>query len=81
MKTLLSYAKSRGLAETQAIAIKASKSREVQNYLTPDELQKLDRTLVQLAVEQPERNTPFLVLRLLLATGCRFGEIASLRWS
>jgi integrase len=80
LKGLLFYAASRGLAETQTIAIKSGKSREVQNYLTPGELQRLDLALVQLAAELPERPTPFLVLRLLMATGCRFGEIASLRW-
>jgi integrase len=80
LKSLLSFAGSRGLAEANSIAITASRSREVQNFYRPDELAKLDATLVEILTEKPGQVLPLSALRLLLATGARLGEVLSLRW-
>ena len=76
-KALLSFARSRGLANPPAIAITADKSRQVQTFLTPQQLQKLDAALVELIAKQPERTPGFVALRVLIATGARTGEIIS----
>ncbi|QIG50386.1 site-specific integrase [Nordella sp. HKS 07] len=81
LKSLLSFAASRNLATTQAIAISAQKSKEMQNFYTTDELVRLDAAMVELMREKPERRMGFAALRLLLLTGARKGQILSLRWS
>ncbi|HEV2901134.1 MAG TPA: site-specific integrase [Pseudaminobacter sp.] len=81
LKSLLSFAQSRNLAASQPIAIKATKSKEVQNFYTADELARLDVAIVDLIREQPHRLMGFAALRLLLMTGARRGEILSLRWT
>jgi integrase len=80
LKVLLNFAQSRGLATPQAIAIKAMKSRELQNFYSAQELVRLDNALVELINEQPSRVMGFAALRLLVMTGARRSEILSLRW-
>jgi integrase len=79
LKSLLSFAASRGLATPHKIAITANRSREVQSFYKPDELAKLDETLAAMAAEKPAQILPLSALRLLIATGARLGEILSLR--
>lgn len=80
VKALLSFARSRGLATPAEITIKATKSKEVQNFYRAEELQLLDATLVGLIAERPKQVLPFSALRLLIFTGARLGEILSLQW-
>lgn len=80
LKSLLSFAQSRSLATPQPIAIKVTRSKEVQNFYSVDELVRLDASIVDLIAEQPHRLMGFAALRLLLMTGARRGEILSLRW-
>ena len=58
------------------------KYREVkrQRYLSTSELQRLGQVLT--TVEQEESETPFIIaaFRLLILTGCRLGEIQTLKW-
>lgn len=59
------------------------KYREVkrERYLRQPELQRLGETLV--AVERDGSESPFVVaaFRLLILTGCRLGEIQTLKWA
>lgn len=80
LKSLLTFAGSRGLSKVQPIDVKPTKSREVQNFYKPDELAALDNALVELIAEKPSQILTFSALRLLIATGARLGEIISLRW-
>ena len=70
LKSLLRFAASRGLADTHKIAITPRPSRQIQNYLKPGELKRLDAALVKLIREQPGRMMGFAALRLMLHTGC-----------
>ena len=51
----------------------------MQNYLTPDELKRLDAACVELAALEPDRATGYHVIRVLLQTGARKNEILGLR--
>ena len=50
---VVKFAKSRGHCEAPAITVKVGKSNSVQNYLTPDELKRVDAACIELAAEQP----------------------------
>jgi integrase len=77
LKSLLTFAHTRGLAATNPVDIRADKSRQVQTFLTPEQLQALDAACVELITEQPTRMPGFVALRVLIATGCRTSEILS----
>jgi integrase len=81
LKSMLNFARSRGLAETHKITIKPRPSRQIKNYLSLAERKRLDATLVKLIRQQPQRMLGFAALRLLLHTGMRKGEVLSLDWS
>ena len=81
VKSILSFAGSRGLAEPHRIDIKAEKSKAMQNFYTPAELVALDAAAAALAAEEPHRVGVFSAIRLLLHTGCRASEIFSAKWS
>jgi integrase len=60
---------------------------KVERFLSSDELSRLGAALNQLETLRPKPDTddrprtqPFAAIRLLLLTGCRVGEILSLRW-
>ena len=55
LKSLLSFATSRGIAAAHRIDIISAPGRKVQNYLKPAELVKLDKTLVRLIRDNPDR--------------------------
>jgi integrase len=80
LKSLMTFAGSRGLSKVQPIEVKATKSREVQNFYKPEELAALDKALLELIAEKPSQILSLSALRLLIATGARMGEIISLRW-
>jgi integrase len=79
LKALLSYASARKLAATNPIDIRADKSRRVQNFLFPAELQRLDAACDALSNEQPTRMLGFVALRVLIASGARAGEVLAAR--
>jgi integrase len=81
VKSLISFATTRGLAEPARIDIKATASRKLQNFYSADELAHLDRNLVELIEERPDRVLVFSALRLMLLTGARMSEVLSARWS
>jgi integrase len=81
LKSMLKFADSRGLAQTQKINIKPRPSRQIKNYLNLSERKRLDAALVKLIKQQPQRMLGFAALRLLLHTGMRKGEALGLDWS
>ena len=50
-------------------------------FLSTDEIDRLHRTLDRLVEERPSRGWQADIVRLLLLTGCRKGEIQMLKWS
>ena len=50
-------------------------------FLSADEIERLHRVLDRLVAEWPSRRQQADIVRLLLLTGCRKGEILKLRWS
>ena len=78
LKTIVHFATSRGLCSAPTITLKAGAARKVQNFLKPEELKRLDAALVTLIAEQPHRVIPFAAIRLMIATGCRKGEVLAL---
>ena len=53
------------------------KTAPKERYLTPDEIGRLNAVLTRNEFYCPQTVT---IIRLLLLTGCRFGEIAALEW-
>ena len=78
LKAVLRFAGSRGLCIAPNIGLKPRPSRKVQNFLKPDELKRLDATLVKLIGEQPHRVIGYSAIRLMLHTGMRKGEVLAL---
>ena len=50
-------------------------------FLSAEEIERLHRVLDRLVGERPSRRQQADIIRLLLLTGCRKGEILKLRWS
>ncbi|WP_189501904.1 site-specific integrase [Mesorhizobium sp. M00.F.Ca.ET.216.01.1.1] len=80
VKSILSFADQRKIAEPQRIKLKPGKTKKMQNFYAPEDLIALDQAAADLAAEQPSRLAVFSALRLILRTGARAGEIFSLRW-
>ena len=78
LKTIVHFAVSRGLCSAPTITLKAGAARRVQNFLKPEELRRLDAALIELANEKPFRVMAFAAIRLMIATGCRKGEVLAL---
>ncbi|WP_419696750.1 tyrosine-type recombinase/integrase [Mesorhizobium muleiense] len=80
LKSLLGFAATRGYPGVHRIDLKPNRSREVADYYSAEELERLDAAIVSMIAGQPHRILPFSALRLLLMTGARRGEICALRW-
>ena len=50
-------------------------------FLSVEEIERLHRVLDRLVEERPSRRQQADIIRLLLLTGCRRGEIVNLKWS
>ena len=50
-------------------------------FLSAEEIERLHRVLDRLVEERPSRRQQADIVRLLLLTGCRVGEILKLQWS
>ncbi len=50
-------------------------------FLSAEEIERLHRALDRLVEQRPSRRQQADIVRLLLLTGCRRGEIVKLRWS
>lgn len=80
VKSIIAYAKSRGLATTNEIDMVAEKSREQQDFYDDEERILLDQAAAEIAAESPHRLHVFTAIRIILRTGARSGEIFSARW-
>lgn len=63
-----------------ASGVRVTPSRQVQRFLTKEEQQRLEDVLQRLET-QSTYEIGCAVIRLLMLTGCRKGEIESLEWS
>ena len=61
--------------------IKQNPGKKLTRFLSAEEISTLIRTLDRLVEERPPRKPQADIVRLLLLTGCRKGEILNLKWS
>ncbi len=60
--------------------LKKFKEVKRERFLSPDELAELNKVLVEAERAQTEMPGVLLAIRLLIFTGCRLGEILTLKW-
>jgi integrase len=79
--SILSYAVDAGMIEANpALGIKLAPGGQRHRYLSQDELRRLGEVLAR-PVDSPTTSTAVTVIRLLILTGARRGEIEGLKWS
>lgn len=77
---IFSFAVHRGLRlDNPAHGIRTHKSRKLERFLSSVELARLGEA-VAIAEEKGENPSALAAIRLLALTGCRRGEVLSLRW-
>jgi site-specific recombinase XerD len=81
VKSVLSFAESRGLSPTHPVRISVPKSRKLQNFYTQAERAALDAAAAAIVAEKPSKIFSMTIIRLLLRTGARSIEIFSLEWT
>ena len=78
----MSAALAAGHVRTSPVRGIAKNSRpKLTRFLSAEEIERLHRVLDRLVGERPSRRQQADVVRLLLLTGCRKGEILKLQWS
>ena len=79
---IMNAARAAGHVETAPVKGIAKNPRpKLTRFLSADEIERLHRVLDRLVDERPSRRQQADIIRLLLLTGCRKGEILKLRWS
>ena len=81
---ILNFAIERGVIDKNPTkAIKRNKKRKMNRFLSHEEIERLHAVMQQLCDEDPSpcNHQQRDIIRLLLLTGCRRGEILNLRWS
>lgn len=79
LSTLLGYAVEREyITKNPALGVQKPQETRCERFLSPREILALQTTLEYAEGAQPKAVS---ILRLLLLTGCRYNEIAQLRWS
>ena len=82
LRQILSAAVAAGLIENSpAQGIKRNPRPKFTRFLSTAEIDRLHRTLDRLVDQRPSRRRQADIIRLLLLTGCRRGEIVNLKWS
>ena len=61
--------------------IRRNPRAKMTRFLSTEEIERLHRALDRLVGERPSRKPQADIIRLLLLTGCRRGEIVKLKWS
>ena len=81
LSSILVHAILCGYIETNpARGIRRNPRRKMTRFLSREEIRRLHATLDTLAAERPSSAPMADIVRLLLLTGCRFGEILKLQW-
>ena len=79
---IMNAALAAGHVETASVKGIAKNPRpKLTRFLSGEEIERLHRVLDRLVGERPSRGHQADIIRLLLLTGCRKGEILKLRWS
>ena len=79
---IMNAALAAGHVETAPVKGIAKNPRpKLTRFLSAGEIERLHRVLDRLVKERPSRRPQADIVRLLLLTGCRKGEILKLRWS
>ena len=68
------------VASNPARGVKRNPGRRMTRFLSRDEIRLLHETLDACVAERPSRGPRADIVRLLLLTGCRSGEIRTLQW-
>ncbi len=68
------------VASNPARGVKRNPARRMTRFLSRDEIRLLLQTLDACVAERPSRGPRADIVRLLLLTGCRSGEIRTLQW-
>ena len=69
------------LAINPTKGIRSNPRAKLTRFLSTEEIERLHRALERLVGERPSRRPQADIIRLLLLTGCRRGEILKLKWS
>ncbi len=78
---MLNFAETRNLIHSNPVkGVKLFKKQSKERFLTEDELKILARTIERLERERVLPLEPAAVIKLLMLTGCRLGEVLSLKW-
>ena len=82
LRQILKFAVETGHITTNpSHGIRRNPRRKLTRFLSGDEINRLHLTLNRLVAKRPSRQLQADIIRLLLLTGCRKGEILKLRWS
>ncbi|MDE0239701.1 MAG: tyrosine-type recombinase/integrase [bacterium] len=82
LRQIMNHAKLHGHVTTNpATGIRRNPRRKFNRFLSKAELSRLHDMLAVLEAERPSRRVWVDIIRLLLLTGCRCGEIVNLKWS
>ena len=82
LRQILNAAVAGGLIENSpAQGIRRNPRPKFTRFLSTAEIDRLHRTLDRLVEQRPSRRRQVDIVRLLLLTGCRRGEIVNLKWS
>ena len=81
IRQILNHAKVYGYLETNpAGGIRSNPRRKHNRFLSRDEISRLHAELDRCVAERPSRTIHADIIRLLFYTGCRCGEIRTLKW-
>ena len=69
------------IAANPAEGIRNNPRPKFTRFLSTEEIDRLHRAIDRLVDQRPSRRRQAVIIRLLLLTGCRKGEIVTLRWS
>lgn len=68
------------VSRNPASGIRKNASRKLNRFLSVEEIRRLNQTLDQWVSDRPKNAQNADIIRLLLHTGCRRGEILNLQW-
>ena len=69
------------IAANPTRGVRSNHRTKLTRFLSTEEIERLHRALDRLVEDRPSRQPQADIIRLLLLTGCRKGEILKLKWS